>query len=267
MVAERSAPEAAVVALQNQHLLGLRGVAHVQLKQEAVELGFGQAVRALLLNGVLGGEHHKGRGHFVGRAVLGYGALLHHLKQGRLRFGRGTVDFVNQHHAGENGAGPKLELAPVGPENTGAQHVGRHQVGGELDAAEGHVQGAGQQLGGEGFGHARYAFQQHVPIGKQGREQQFQQLLLAHNDAADALAHGLGALGEAREVYAGREAGRGFQRGRRSWHGRFRGRGGRFRRGGSSGSSGRVRGWGGNLSSGGQRGVEGGIGLHKGAVG
>ena len=49
------APKTSVVPLQNPDFLFYGGVANVQLEQESVELSFGQAVGAFLLNGVLGG--------------------------------------------------------------------------------------------------------------------------------------------------------------------------------------------------------------------
>jgi hypothetical protein len=71
-------------------------------------------------------------------------ALLHRLEQRGLGLGRGAVDLVGQDEVGEDRARLELELrrpllASV-LDDVGADDVGGHQVGRELDAAEGQVQ-------------------------------------------------------------------------------------------------------------------------------
>ena len=73
--------------------------------QEPVELALGQRVGALVLDRVLGGDHHERRVERVGRAVDRDLALLHRLEQRRLRLGRGPVDLVAEDDVGEDGPG------------------------------------------------------------------------------------------------------------------------------------------------------------------
>ena len=67
----------------------------------------------------------------------------------------------------------------------GAGHVGRQQVGGELDAAELAVDSLGEGADRQGLGQARHAFEQDVPVGKHRDHQVLHQVLLPD----DHLAH------------------------------------------------------------------------------
>ena len=119
------------------------------------------------------------------------GALLHRFEHGRLRLGRGPVDFVGQADLGEDRAALELEepLA-VGRlhHHVGAQDVGRHQVGRELDAGEIQVEGFGQGADQERFAQSRHAFQQAMAAGEQARQHAVDDLVMADNDAADLFA-------------------------------------------------------------------------------
>ena len=56
-------------------------VAERQSHQEAVELALGQAIRALLLDRVLGGDDHEGLGQHVAGAIRADLSFLHRLEQ------------------------------------------------------------------------------------------------------------------------------------------------------------------------------------------
>ena len=86
-------------------------VADRRAQQEAVELGLGQRVGALVLDRVLGGDHEERPGERVGHAVGGDLALLHGLEQRGLGLGRRPVDLVGQDQVGEDRAGPEGEPA------------------------------------------------------------------------------------------------------------------------------------------------------------
>ena len=60
------------LALDYGKLLGEVGVPQADPDQEAVQLGFRQRKGALVLDGVLGGQHNEGRFQEVGRAVDRY---------------------------------------------------------------------------------------------------------------------------------------------------------------------------------------------------
>ena len=83
----------------------------------------------------------------IGLAADGDRLLLHRFEERRLRLGRGTVDLVGEDEVGEDRAGLELELlAAFGrvDDDVGADDVGGHQVGRELDPGELHLQGVGQ---------------------------------------------------------------------------------------------------------------------------
>ena len=97
-----------------------------------------------------------------GLAAGGDGVLLHRLQERGLGFGWGAVDLVGEDDMGEERALNKAEgLATVGVffEDVGAGDIGGHEIGGELDATEGEVEGAGQGLDQRGLGQARDADQ------------------------------------------------------------------------------------------------------------
>ena len=84
-----------------QFLVPVR-VVDPDVEHEAVELRLGQRVGALLLDGILGGEHEEGRGQVVGLAADGHLPLLHGLQQRGLGLGRRAVDLVGQDDVGEH---------------------------------------------------------------------------------------------------------------------------------------------------------------------
>ena len=67
--------------------------------------------------------------------------------------------------------------------------VGRHQVGGELDALPVEAEHRTQRFHQLGFGQARHADQQPMPAGQQGDQGLVDHILLPEDHAADALAH------------------------------------------------------------------------------
>ena len=88
----------------SQLALGGR-VAHRDAHEEPVELRLGQRVGALVLDRVLGGDHHERAGQLVGRAVDRDLRLGHRLEQRRLRLRGGPVDLVGQHDVAEHRPG------------------------------------------------------------------------------------------------------------------------------------------------------------------
>ena len=67
----------------------------------------------------------------------------------------------------------------------GADDVGGHQVGGELDAGERTADDLGEGLDGERLGDAGHAFEQHVPLGQQADQHALDQPVLADDDSLD----------------------------------------------------------------------------------
>jgi hypothetical protein len=118
-------------------------------------------------------------------------ALLHGFEEGGLGLGRRAVDLVGQDHVGEQRPLQELELAVAGAavllNHLRAGDVRRHQVGRELDAAEGQRQALGQGADHQGLGQPRHALQDAVPPAEQGDQQLLDDLVLAHDHAAQLL--------------------------------------------------------------------------------
>ena len=177
------------------HLLVGGEVVQDNVEQEAVELGFGQRVGALQLDGVLGGQHEKRRIEFVPGAAHGAGQFLHGFEQRALGLRRRAVDFVGQQDVGENRPPDERPgAAAVGGiflDDVGARDVAGHQVRRELDALVDQPQGLSHGAHQEGLGGAGEAGDQAVASHEQADHDLFQHLFLAYNDAAH-LRHNLG---------------------------------------------------------------------------
>ena len=166
------------------------GIAHQQLEEEAVQLGLGQRIGPFLLDGVLRGHDEERQGELVALAGDGDGGLLHRFQHGRLGLGRGPVDFVGQTDLREDR--PPLELEEplaVGRlhDHVGAEDVGGHQVGRELDAVEVEVERLGQGADQQGLAQARHAFQQAMPADEQAGQDAVDDVVVADDDPADLL--------------------------------------------------------------------------------
>ena len=146
--------------------LGLAvGIVDVDLHQEAVELRFRQRIGAFLLDRVLGREHMEGPRHVVAVAGDRHVLLLHRLQQRRLGARAGAVDLVGHQELAEDRAGNEAEAALAAGaflQHLGADDVGRHQVGRELDAARVEPEHDAHGLDQLGLGEAGQADQQRV---------------------------------------------------------------------------------------------------------
>ena len=164
--------------------LGVR-VSEVHADQEAVELRLGQRIRAVELNRVLRGDHHEECGQHVPHALDRHLLLGHRLKQARLRARAGAVDLVGQEDIREDRALAEGEGSLTRVVNRAAEDVGRQQVRCELHAAELGVDAARQGLGECCLAQAGEVFDQDVPLGQQGAEQQADAVVLALDDGAE----------------------------------------------------------------------------------
>ena len=145
----------------------------------------------MLFDGVLGGDDKELGAQRIGGAVDGHLAFVHRLKKRRLRLGRGAVDLVGQQDVGEDRALGQAELARLEIVEVHAQHVPRHQVGGELHATEIERYNPGQAACQQGLGGARRAFQQAVTAGENRGQQHVDQGFLPLHDLADLGADGV----------------------------------------------------------------------------
>jgi len=168
------------------------GVADQQFEEEPVQLGFGQRIGAFLFDRILRRHDEERFFQLVAGAGRRDGALLHRLQQGRLRLGRGAVDFIRQADLGKDRPALKLErpFAIRGLQHhVRAQDVSGHQVRRELDPREMQIQRQGQRPDQERLAQARHAFQQAMPADEQARQHAVYDLVVADDHPADLLAH------------------------------------------------------------------------------
>ena len=191
-----------LMALQDEHLIVERGIAYHYLHHETVYLRLGQLVGAFLLHGVLRGDDREEGTHGMGDAVDGGLALLHHLKEGGLCLGRCAVYLVDEHEVGEDRSGVEVELRRLHVEHRGAEHIARHEVGGELQAAEAGVDEPREEAGQQGLGHTGHTLEQHMAVGQDGGEEHVDSAVLPHYHLVDRLSELDNLLGEGGEVHS-----------------------------------------------------------------
>ena len=175
-------------AVENLSQFRRAGIIDQQFEKEAVELRLRQRVGSFLVDGILCRQHEERFGQSPDLAGGGDLFLLHGLEQRRLRLGRRAIDFVGENNVGENGAALELKLPAairILDHQVGAQDVGRHQVGRELDAIEGEVEHFAQCAHEQGLAEAGHTFEQHVPAGKDGDEGALDNFVVADDDFAD----------------------------------------------------------------------------------
>jgi hypothetical protein len=137
-----------------------------------------------VLEGVLGGQHEERIGQRVRGLADGDLAFLHGLEQRALHLGRRTVDLVGEHEVREDRAVPHLERRVARIVDQCADHVGRQQVGRELQAVEREGERARQRPHGERLGHAGRPLEQHVPVHQQADQHAVHEPVLPDDDAA-----------------------------------------------------------------------------------
>ncbi len=189
------------------HDLGLvrrRGIGQAMPKQEAIELRFGQLEGARLLDGVLRGDHEKGRGQVVRGVADRDAAFLHRLEQRRLHLGRGAVDLVGEEQVREDRALVDAKLAGPLLEDLAADDVARQQVDRELHAGEGEVDRLRDRLHKQRLRDAGHAFKKEMTAGEERDEHPLDDGLLTDDGAGDLAAD---VLDEGRAALRGGGAG------------------------------------------------------------
>jgi hypothetical protein len=149
--------------------IGRRVLDH-HVEHEAVELRLGQRIRAFLLDRILRREHEERTLEIVAHARDRDLVFLHRLEQRRLRLRRRAVDLVGEDDVGEDRAANETDDPFAGGaillDHLGAEDVGRHQVGRELDAVEAQVHGIGERLDQQRLRQPGNAAQQAMPAGE-----------------------------------------------------------------------------------------------------
>jgi hypothetical protein len=172
------------------------GVPDLELEEEAVELGLGQRVRALLLDRVLRRHHEERLGQVVRLPADGHAPLLHRLEHRRLRLGRRAVDLVGEHDLREHR--PRLEhelartpppLLLAAPRSCPVMSAGMRsgvnwiRAKSRLSASESERISSVLPMPG-------HALEQRVPAREQARQHALDDLWLPDHGAPDLLAHG-----------------------------------------------------------------------------
>ena len=103
-----------------------------------------------------------------------------------LSLGRSAIDFVGKHDVSENRPALKFEnFAPRGivGQHIGPGNVGRHQIGGELNAGKTETEDLSQTAHHQGFPNPRHSFEQTVAAANQRDKNLFDQFFMADDNA------------------------------------------------------------------------------------
>ncbi len=120
-----------------------------------------------------------------------HATFLHDLQERALHLGRGAVDLVREQQVREDRPERRPELAGLLVVDPGPDQVGRHEIGGELDALELTTDRLGECLDGHRLGQARHAFDEDVAAREEGHDQTFQEVVLADDHFLDLVEQSL----------------------------------------------------------------------------
>ena len=139
--------------------------------------------------------------------------LLHRLQQRRLGPRAGAVDFVGHQKLGEDRSLDEAKTAPPGfalLHHLGAEDVRRHQIRGELDPLVVEPENRAEGFHQLGLAEPGESDEQSVTAREKGDKGLFDNLLLAEDHPADAVAHHRHAVAERLDLgRAGRPLGGG----------------------------------------------------------
>src|SRR5258708_10427510 len=171
-------------ALAQDFFFGLmRGIAHFDAHQKAVELRFRQGIGAVMLDRILRGDHEKGQWKRESLAVHGDLRLVHGFEKRGLRARGGAVDFVGKNHVRKNRSGAKFKFARLRIVDADAEDIAGQQVRCELDALEAAVEGFCERLRESGLANAGNVFDEQVAAREQGDQRELNSIFLAIDGA------------------------------------------------------------------------------------
>jgi hypothetical protein len=170
-------------------LLLLGRVADDDLHHEAVDLRLGQAVRALVLDGILGREHHEELAERMARPTDRHLLLLHRLEQRALHLGWRAVDLVREQDVREDRPEARAERLIRGVVDHRPVQIGRQEIRGELDPPEARLDRVGERLHSERLGETGHAFDQQMPVAQEREQEPVDQVVLSDDDLAHLVQH------------------------------------------------------------------------------
>ena len=162
-----------------------RRIADAQLEHEAVDLRFGERIGALLLDRILRREHEERLLELERRAADRHLLFLHRLEQRGLHLRRRAVDLVGEDDVREDRPPLHGELARRLVVDLRAEHVGRQQIGRELNAMERRVDRLGERADGQRLRQTGHALEQNVSAGEKTDEQSVNHVFLTDDAPRD----------------------------------------------------------------------------------
>ena len=179
-------------AAKHLPLVRVGEIAEPQPDREPVELRLRQRVGALILDRVVGGDHHERFRQQPGFTIDADLRLGHRLEQRGLRLRRCPVDLVGEQQVGEDRSGPELEAPRAHVVDRRAEQVGGQQIRRELHPGEVHAERGGEAPRDERLAEPGDVLDEDVPAGEDHQQNQPQRFVFADNDARELGEHGFG---------------------------------------------------------------------------
>src|SRR3989449_87293 len=188
-------------SLEDLDFLLSRRVAHVDLQQESIDLGFRQRIGALVLNRILRRNHEERpveRERFALQRRLPF---LHRLEERGLGLRRGAVDLVREEDVREDRAPSEDEVAGLAVEHVGPRDVRGQQVRRELDATEREAQARRERFRDQRLRQPGDILDQEMTIAEDRPEDPFEDGALADDHGLDRVEEVAADLPDRRDVH------------------------------------------------------------------
>ena len=178
----RSEQLAAVTPAQHLHLAGRIRITERKTHQKTVHLRLRQGKRPNLFQRILRGNHKKRRRQRMGTVIHRHLPLLHRFQQRRLTLRRSTVYLIGKQQLREHRPLMKDQRLRLRFQRRKTDHIGRQQIGRELNTAEIQPKRGSERLGKRRLARPRQILQQQMPAREQTRCRQRNHLFLADNN-------------------------------------------------------------------------------------
>ena len=178
----RSEQLAAVTPAQYLHLAGRIRITERETHQKTVHLCLRQGKRTNLFQRILRGNHKKRRRQRMRAVIHRHLPLLHRFQQRRLTLRRRTVHLIGKQQLREHRPLMKDQRLRLRFQRRKTDHIGRQQIGRELNTAEIQPKRGSKRLGKRRLACPRQILQQQMPAREQTRRRQRNHLFLADNN-------------------------------------------------------------------------------------
>ena len=145
----------------------------------------------MVLDRVLGRDHHERLREPVSLVLDGDSAVRHGFKKSALSLGSRPIDLISQYDICEERTLPELEQVLHLVENRNTCQVGREKIAGELDSVKCAIEGTGQRVSQDRLPDTRHILDEKMAFGEKSDQSQSDDIGFASDDSLDRRLKGL----------------------------------------------------------------------------